>query len=102
MRRRLITIVILLFAGAVVNVAVAWACALGSPTEDWMTSSMFMNMPGEERAKPIPSRILALHRQLGPPEHPLSTNSGSSGFGYDYYHIREWEHCIRSQALWEL
>ena len=68
MKRWIFTILLFLLlvsGGAIVNVAVAWGCALASGRDDvqWFAHSWFEGSVGNER--PIPSNVWRVHRSRG-------------------------------------
>ncbi len=90
MRRRLLVIAIFLLAGAVVNVAVAWGCALWVQPEPWVNPYSVIGVPGQEGAKPMPEPVSATHAKHPRPDYLDGATSGAAGFGLDFYVISEW------------
>jgi hypothetical protein len=93
MRRHLITILIFLLAGAVVNVAVAWGCALGSKSLDLA--------PGTERYNPISDDERQRFIKLGwQPLEPGGRTTDARLLGADFVSFGFVSHWVEEREDW--
>ncbi len=81
MRRRLLTVTVFLLAGAVVNVAVAWGCALWSPMEPVTDPGRFGPLPRIRPATSFEQRRLVEYGVQVPKNWAPPFESVGSGFG---------------------
>ena len=101
MKRWLVLILIFLLAGAVVNVAVAWGCALWSGRgETWIASDYISS----ENARSIPQEVRSIHEAYLPSEwtEMVEASYGATGFGHAIYTIRDLQsrdHYLETSAL---
>ena len=84
MRRRLLIIAAFLVAGAVVNVAVAWGCAVCMPVKPWTVVAL----RGQEGVNPVPRGVLTIHEQHLSPGNLRNHAFGVGGVGYDGYNVQ--------------
>ena len=93
MKRRLVTLALFLLLGAVLNITVAWGCALWSGAN-----------PEVSIGSPVPRQVREIHESHLPSELQKwdEARTASLDFGYDVYMVRSLEtaeHHVETTAI---